>query len=360
MPDPSTTRLGLYKSKSDGSELVNYSQDIGQNLDKLDAAAGFASCTSSTRPSSPFSGKPIFETDTSYRTFFSNGTSPASGSWVEIPNGSAQFNSTLRLASGKQINVNSSSSGATIAVVNAAATTDLLSARVSGDTQDRFEIETDGTLNWGSGSGAADVNLFRSAVNTLRTNDSLTVDLNLSVAGSAAVTGAATVGGALSVTGNLTVGGIGQSLFARKTADTTRTSTVTMTDDPHLTVNVAASATYIIYAYLIYNAGTTGDINVAFTQPTGAAGSWQGTGLGRGVTASIGTDGFTVRMNTNDIGTTQPRSYGGDTTNQAVQIMGIVRTSSSGAFTVQWSQAASDATGTILRTDSWMQLVRVA
>jgi hypothetical protein len=344
VPDPSTTRLGLYKSKSDGSELVNYSQDIG-------AAAGFASCTSSTRPSSPFSGKPIFETDTSYRTFFSNGTSPASGSWVEIPNGSAQFNSTLRLASGKQINVNSSSSGATIAVVNAAATTDLLSARVSGDTQDRFEIETDGTLNWGSGSGAADVNLFRSAVNTLRTNDSLTVDLNLSVAGSAAVTGAATVGGALSVTGNLTVGGIGQSLFARN---------VTMTDDPHLTVNVAASATYIIYAYLIYNAGTTGDINVAFTQPTGAAGSWQGTGLGRGVTASIGTDGFTVRMNTNDIGTTQPRSYGGDTTNQAVQIMGIVRTSSSGAFTVQWSQAASDATGTILRTDSWMQLVRVA
>ncbi|MFF7130408.1 hypothetical protein [Streptomyces sp. NPDC008240] len=204
MPDPSTTRLALYKSKSDGSELVNYSQDIGQNWDKVDTAVGYQSCTSSTRPSSPYSGKPIFETDTSYRTFFSNGTSPASASWVEIPNGSASFNSTLRLASGKQINVNGSGSSATLAVVNAATTTDLLSARVTGDTQDRFEIETDGTLNWGAGASTApDTNLFRSAANTLRTNDSLTVDLNLTVSGSAAITGATTVGGALTVTGNV-------------------------------------------------------------------------------------------------------------------------------------------------------------
>lgn len=204
MPDPSTTRLALYKSKSDGSELVNYSQDIGQNWDKVDTAVGYQSCTSSTRPSSPYSGKPIFETDTNYRTFFSNGTSPASASWVEIPNGSASFNSTLRLASGKQVNVNSSGSSATLAVVNAAATTDLLSARVTGDTQDRFEIETDGTLNWGAGASAApDTNLYRSAANTLRTGDSLTVDLNLTVSGSAAITGATTVGGALTVTGNI-------------------------------------------------------------------------------------------------------------------------------------------------------------
>jgi hypothetical protein len=75
VPDPSTTRLALYKSKSDGSELVSYTQDLGQNWDKVDAAAGYASCTSSTRPSSPYSGKPIMETDTGYRTYFSNGTS---------------------------------------------------------------------------------------------------------------------------------------------------------------------------------------------------------------------------------------------------------------------------------------------
>src|SRR5690349_3133674 len=123
MPDPSTSRLALYKSKSDGSELVSYTQDLGQNWDKLDAAAGYASCTSSTRPSSPYSGKPIMETDTSYRTYFSNGTSPASASWVQIPNSSSTFNADLDLTSGKQLNIGSSSSTASIAVVNAATTT---------------------------------------------------------------------------------------------------------------------------------------------------------------------------------------------------------------------------------------------
>ncbi|MFE7237177.1 hypothetical protein [Streptomyces sp. NPDC057580] len=105
MPDTPTTRLGLYKSKSDGSELTNYTQDIGQNLDKLDLAAGFQPVTSTTRPSAPFSGKAIFETDTSYRSYFSNGTAPASGSWVEIPNSSGTFGSTLKLAAAAQLTI---------------------------------------------------------------------------------------------------------------------------------------------------------------------------------------------------------------------------------------------------------------
>ena len=133
MPDPSTTRLALYKSKSDGSELVSYTQDIGQNLDKLDAAAGFQIVTSSTRPSTPYSGKPIAESDTSYRTYFSNGTAPASASWVEIPNSSGTFGSNLKLASSAQLTI------------------------------------------------GADCNLLRDSANVLRTNDSLIVDGNLTI-----------------------------------------------------------------------------------------------------------------------------------------------------------------------------------
>lgn len=93
-----TSRVGLYKPLSDGSELVNVSQDLNGNTDKIDLAVGFQSCTSTTRPGTPYSGKPIFETDTNYRTFFSNGTSPASASWVEIPNSSGTFGSDLKLA----------------------------------------------------------------------------------------------------------------------------------------------------------------------------------------------------------------------------------------------------------------------
>ncbi|WP_225825587.1 hypothetical protein [Streptomyces naphthomycinicus] len=194
MPDPSTTRLALYKSKSDGSELVNYSQDIGQNLDKLDAAVGFQACTSSTRPSSPYSGKPIMETDTSYRTYFSNGTSPASGSWVEIPNSSATYNNNLKLAAGKQLVVGGSTSPANIAVLNTSAGDDVLSSRLTGDTQSRFLIDADGTLNWGGGgSSNTDVNLYRSGVNILSTDDSLIAAGSITVGGDLKLNGGTTV-----------------------------------------------------------------------------------------------------------------------------------------------------------------------
>ncbi|MFE3031589.1 hypothetical protein ACFXKY_08060 [Streptomyces canus] len=135
MPDPSTTRLALYKSKSDGSELVNYTQDLGQNWDKVDAAAGFQIVTSTTRPSSPYSGKPIAQSDTSYSTFFSNGTAPASASWVEIPNSSSTFGSNLKLASGAQLVI------------------------------------------------GADTNLYRSAANILKTDDAFVAAGNVTVGG---------------------------------------------------------------------------------------------------------------------------------------------------------------------------------
>ncbi|MET8826108.1 hypothetical protein ABZX40_13630 [Streptomyces sp. NPDC004610] len=188
MPDTPTTRLGLYKSASDGSEDVNYTTDIGQNLDRLDAAAGFQPVTSTTRPSSPYSGKPIMETDTSFRTYFSNGTAPASASWVQIPNSSSTFNADLDLTGGRQLNIGGSGSAASIAVLASAAGDDILSTRVSGDTQNRHLIEADGTTLWGpGGSIAPDVNLFRSAANTLKTDDSFVIGGDLRLVGGATV-----------------------------------------------------------------------------------------------------------------------------------------------------------------------------
>jgi hypothetical protein len=258
VPDPSTTRLALYKSKSDGSELVSYTQDLGQNWDKVDAAAGYASCTSSTRPSSPYSGKPIMETDTTYRTYFSNGTAPASASWVQIPNSSSTFNADLDLTSGKQFNIGASSSTASIAVVNAATTTDLISSRVTGDTQSRWLVDTDGTLNWGLGASTVpDTNLYRSAANVLSTDDSLAVGINLSVAGSGAITGN------LAVTGGITAG-----------ATTWTTYTPTVTNGGSVTWTTRTGFYYkigklvFVCVYLNVNAVGTGTSIVAVDMPS--------------------------------------------------------------------------------------------
>src|SRR5690606_4622615 len=54
-----------------------------------------------------------------------------------------------------------------------AADDDVLKARVEGDDNPRVTIEADGTIRWGSGSAAADVNLYRSNINTLRTDDQI-------------------------------------------------------------------------------------------------------------------------------------------------------------------------------------------
>lgn len=182
MPDTPTTRLGLYKSLSDGSELVDYSQDIGQNLDKLDLAVGFQVVTSSTRPSAPYPGKPITESNTSYRTYFSNGTAPASGSWVEIPNSSGTFGGDLVLSGSSAIDIGGAANGGGYGVLGSSATSDVLYSKVSGDSVGRFYVSADGAHQWGSGAATRDTNLYRSAANTLKTDDDLVVAGGLTVA----------------------------------------------------------------------------------------------------------------------------------------------------------------------------------
>ncbi len=170
MPETPTTRLGLYRPLNDGSELVNVQQDLNANWALIDLAPGFQVVTSSTRPSSPYSGKPIAESDTSYRTYFSNGTAPASASWVEIPNSSATYNSNIKIGATKQINFGASGSTACVATLTSAVGDDIVSTRITGDTVSRFLLEADGTHTWGpGGASATDVSLARTGTDTLGT-----------------------------------------------------------------------------------------------------------------------------------------------------------------------------------------------
>lgn len=56
--------------------------------------------------------------------------------------------------------------------VSAGATEKPLAARVEGDAYNRLEVQVDGKISIGSGAAAPDVNLYRSAANTLKTDDS--------------------------------------------------------------------------------------------------------------------------------------------------------------------------------------------
>lgn len=60
-------------------------------------------------------------------------------------------------------------------VTRATATDDVITSRVTGDTQARYVQNTDGVLEWGSGATAPDTNLYRSAPNVIKTDDTLHV-----------------------------------------------------------------------------------------------------------------------------------------------------------------------------------------
>lgn len=166
-----------------------------------------------------------------------------------------------------------------------------------------------------------------------------------------------------------------QIVTARKTADTQRASTTTAVADPHLQFEVSASAVYVWWGWIKYDAAIGGDITVDFAAPSGSLGEW--TGIGVGVSRVIGaTDaaspaftvdtqastGYMVRIETSDV--TTARNYGGLGTagsQLTVTLNGTLRTSTtSGTFSFDWAQRVSDATNTTVYTDSWLCMLRVA
>jgi hypothetical protein len=242
-----TSRVGLYKPLTDGSEFVNVATDLDANYDLLDGAVGFQSCTSSTRPGTPYSGKPIMQTDTTYSTYFSNGTSPASASWVEIPNSSSTFAATLKLGAALTI------TGASATITRASATNPAINLQITGDTNARLLQQADGKLVWGSGSTTGDTNLYRSAADTLKTDDNLIVGGNLTI-------GSATYRNLLS-TGPTTVANtITETVIA--------TGTIAAGD-------AVAGAVYRMVAYGV--ASTTGTPNFSITARLGGV---AGTSMG--------------------------------------------------------------------------------
>lgn len=58
-----------------------------------------------------------------------------------------------------------------------------LSSFVTGDAQVRFTFRTDGVIAWGDGTSVADTNLYRTAADSLKTDDSFTVGAHFTVEG---------------------------------------------------------------------------------------------------------------------------------------------------------------------------------
>lgn len=164
-------------------------------------------------------------------------------------------------------------------------------------------------------------------------------------------TGKFTIAGGVEITS-----GVGEVLWAYKTADTAR-STATLSDDPHLAVSVEANAVYEVEAFLsfITTDATNADLNLDWSIPAGATGKWMGIGQPVGAT---GTDG-TVRTVTSNIDAA--RSFGADTTDPlGIIVKGtLVTAGSAGTYAVSWARTGASGTLTMQQFSN-LKLVRRA
>ena len=161
---------------------------------------------------------------------------------------------------------------------------------------------------------------------------------------------------------------------ARKTADTPRSATTTVSADTHLTFEVEANAVYTWWGWIKYDAPAAGDINIDFSAPSGALGEWTavGVGIGRVVGATDAatpvvqadtqaSTGYMVRVEATDV--TAARAFGGlgtSGTPLTIDLKGTLRMgSTAGTFSLDWAQRVSDATATTVYTDSWITMLRI-
>lgn len=129
-----------------------------------------------------------------------------------------------------------------------------------------------------------------------------------------------------------------------KTADTSRTSTTSLADDPHLqATDIATSTRFGVHIVGTYNAAATPDLKVNFSFPTGTTGTFggsDGTVIFSGV--SLGTDfNFTAS--------------GGSTVR--FELWGTILTSTTaGNFVLRSAQVASNASASTLHAGTIMRL----
>jgi hypothetical protein len=122
-----------------------------------------------------------------------------------------------------------------IGVERAASTDTVFRGRVTSDVSHRVQIQADGKILIGSGAISPDVNVYRSAANVLKTDDSLEVALNLTVSGTAAITGDAVIAGiSMSDKPRGVIGRYRRSTVSSTSASTTLVSDIRIDDVPIL------------------------------------------------------------------------------------------------------------------------------
>ncbi len=277
MPATTTSRLRL--EKPDGTTDNVDVGVINANMDRLDTLMSFSVVTSATYPASGYKGQAFYETDTG-DAYVNIGESGSAVSLKQLAIAGSHYDQSFL------VNGSVTASGGYFDSWRASAASPTFGAQVTGDTYPRIRIDADGDMTWGSGSATGDTTLYRSAADTLATDDSLTVGGNLTVSGSGSV-------GNLTVTGDLTIGSAkhrnGLSSQTTLANSTTETALASMTIPAN---DAVVGAVYRIKAWgtLAVAAATTP--TMTFRGRLGGAAGTSMAALGAVTVRSGATDGY--------------------------------------------------------------------
>lgn len=145
--------------------------------------------------------------------------------------------------------------------------------------------------------------------------------------------------------------------IAQCTVTVAKTSNTTLGDVTGMVLSLAANAVYALDCYVAYNAGTTGDLKLAWNIPAGVTGTW--TGWGPGTSATTGDTTINV-VRLDAFGTANVLTFGGTGGLTACHPKGyVVVSSTAGNLQLQYAQNVSNGTATTIIAGSWMRLTRI-
>lgn len=150
-----------------------------------------------------------------------------------------------------------------------------------------------------------------------------------------------------------------------KAVNTDRTSTITRTADPELTMSLVANATYIVEFHIHVGGSSFALVVTEWLVPSGATGLKGAIGPSSSATETTAgnnnADGITMRSGSHGFSTTVTYGRRNVNTNLCYAIeTGTVTTTSSGTLALGWAQSTSSTTFNRMGQGSWMRVTRIA
>lgn len=140
-------------------------------------------------------------------------------------------------------------------------------------------------------------------------------------------------------------------ITARKTANETVNGSATFQNDDELFVAVEASVTYHMELRISYTSGTTPDLKIQWTYPTGTTIRWSG------VDSDVA---GAVRITGNLVETSTPAICGSAADLMAVYTGMVVTGVNAGTLQLQWAQNTSTGSNSTVYAGSFLTIKRTA